>query len=170
MTAVARSLLDVVEESAPGLWDEATRLAVAADTPGLAALLAAVRRSRATLAFVESEVERLLARAMPSNVVVVDGVGVLERRAGRKRSSWDHARLASLLAARVADQRLVDPETGEVLPRPPGRLAQDVVDEFLRCAGVSYWKVGELRARNLDPAGFCEEEAGRTTVGIRESA
>lgn len=170
MTAVdPQSLLDVIEVSAPALADESTRLSMAADVPGLAVLLAAVRRGRATLAFIESEVERDLAALMASNVVVVDGVGVLERRSGRKRSNWDHTRLASLLAARVADQRRVDPATGEILARPPGRLAQDIVDELLACAGLSYWKVGELRARRLDPATFCEEEPGRTTVGIRSN-
>lgn len=169
MTAIepGRTLLDFIEISAPSLTGEASALAAAAELPGLAALLAAVRRGRATLAFVESEIETALAGLMASNVVVVPEVGVLERRGGRKRTSWDHARLASMLAARVADQRRVDPGTGEILPRPPGRLAQDVVDELLACAGVSYWKVGELRARKVDPAGFCEEEPGRQTVGIR---
>jgi hypothetical protein len=172
MTALepGRSLLDFIEVSAPSLAGEGLVLAAAADLPGLAALLAAVRRARATLAFLESEIETQLAGLMGSNVVVVPEVGVLERRGGRKRTSWDHARLASLLAVRVADQRRVDPETGEILPRPPGRLARDVVDELLACAGVSYWKVGELRARKVDPAQFCEEEPGRQTVGIRPHA
>lgn len=172
MTAIdpVQTLVDFVEVSAQTLAAESASRAGAADLPGLAALLNAVRRARATLAFLESEVETLVAGLMPSQVVAVEGVGVLERRGGRKRSNWDHARLASMLAARVADQRRVDPDTGEVLARPPGRLAQDVVDELLACAGLSYWKVGELRARKVDAAQFCEEEPGRTTVGIRPHA
>lgn len=172
MTAIepGQTLLDFIDVSAPGLSDEAARLGLSADVPGLAALLAAIRRGRATLAFLESEIETALAGLMSSNVVVVPEVGVLERRGGRKRTNWDHARLASLLAVRVADQRRIDPETGEILPRPPGRLAQDVADELLACAGLSYWKVGELRARQVDPGQFCEEEPGRQTVGIRPHA
>lgn len=172
MTAIdpVDTLVDFVEVSASALTAHSAVLVGAADLPGLAALLASVRRARATLAFLESEVETAVAGLMGSNVIVVPEIGVLERRGGRKRTSWDHARLASLLAVRVADQRRVDPETGEILPRPPGRLAQDVVDELLACAGVSYWKVGELRARKVDPAGFCEEEPGRATVGIRPHA
>ena len=172
MTAIESHafLVDVVEAAGPSILAEKERLAGCADTAGLARLLAAVRHARASLAFIESELETALAAAMPGPVVAVDGVGVLERRGGRKRSNWDHARLASMLAARVADQRRVDPETGEVLARPPGRLAQDVVDELLACAGVSYWKVGELRARKVDPAAFCEEAPGRQTVGIRPHA
>jgi hypothetical protein len=164
------TLVDFVEVSAASLTAHSAGLAGAADLPGLAALLASVRRARATLAFLESEVETAVAALMGSNVVVIPEVGVLERRGGKKRTEWDHARLASLLAVRVADQRRVDPETGEILPRPPGRLAQDVVDELLACAGVSYWKVGELRARKVDPADFCEEGPGRQTVGIRPHA
>lgn len=172
MTAIdpVQTLVDFVEVSAQTLAADSAALAGSADLPGLAALLQAVRRARATLAFLESDTETLVAGLMASNVVVIPGVGVLERRGGRKRSAWDHARLASLLAVRVADQRRVDPDTGEILPRPPGRLAQDVVDELLACAGLSYWKVGELRARKLDPADYCEEEAGRSTVGIRPHA
>jgi hypothetical protein len=166
----ADTLVDFVEVSATTLTAQSAGLVGAADLPGLAALLASVRRARATLAFLESEVETAVAGLMGSNVVVIPEVGVLERRGGKKRTEWDHARLASLLAVRVADQRRVDPETGEILPRPPGRLAQDVVDELLACAGVSYWKVGELRARKVDPADFCEEGPGRQTVGIRPHA
>jgi len=172
MTAVdpVETLVDFVDVSASALAAQTAMLGAAADLPGLAALLAAVRRARATLAFLESEVETAVAGLMASNVVTIPEVGVLERRGGRKRTEWDHARLASLLAVRVADQRRVDPDTGEILPRPPGRLAQDVVDELLACAGVSYWKVGELRARKVDPADFCEEGPGRQTVGIRPHA
>lgn len=172
MTAIdpVETLVDFVEVSAATLAADSAARAGAADLPGLAILLASVRRARATLAFLESEVETLVANLMASNVVVIPEVGVLERRGGRKRTAWDHSRLASMLAARIADQRRVDPETGEVLARPPGRLAQDVVDEVLACAGVSYWKVGELRARKVDPAAFCEEEPGRATVGIRPHA
>lgn len=168
MTAIdaQQVLTDVIDVSAPAISDEAARLVAAADLPGLAALLAAVRRGRATLAFLESDLETALAGIMPANTMAVAGVGVLERRSGKKRTSWDHPRLASLLAARVGDRRF-DPATGEELARPPAVLAQDVADELLACAGVSYWKVGALRARNVDPASFCEEEAGRTTVGIR---
>lgn len=172
MTAIdpVQTLIDFVEVSAQTLAAESTGRAGLADLPGLAEILRSVRRARATLAFLESEVETMVAGLMSSNVVVIPEVGVLERRGGKKRTEWDHARLASLLAVRVADQRRVDPETGEILPRPPGRLAQDVVDELLACAGVSYWKVGELRARKVDPADFCEEGPSRQTVGIRPHA
>lgn len=167
MTAIEpAALLDVVDAGAPALANEGALMAAAGDLAGLATLFASVRRVRATLAFVEAELETAVAGLMPSATVAVAGVGVLERRGARKRTAWDHPRLASLLAARVGDRRF-DPATGEELVRPPAVLAQDVADELLACAGVSYWKVSELRARHVDPASFCEEEAGRTTVGIR---
>lgn len=170
MTAISPSeALEVACAASGALAEEAAGFYATDDVVGLAALLAAVRHTRATLAFVESEVETLLAKAMPSATLAVEGVGVLERRGGTKRRNWDHPRLASLLAARVGDRRF-DPGTGEELARPPAVLAQDVADEFLACAGVSYWKAGALKARGLDPAAFCEEEAGRATVGIRPYA
>lgn len=171
MTAVESHdlLVDVVEAAGPSILAARDLLAADGDTAGLARILAAVRKARADLAFVESEVEAALSRAMPTATIAVEGVGVLERRSGKKRTKWDHTRLASMLAARVGDRRF-DPETGEELARPPAVLAQDVADELLACAGVSYWKVGELKARKVDPAQFCEEEPGRTTVGIRAHA
>lgn len=171
MTAIdpAATLGDVVDAVSASLATQAVMLASAGDVAALAALLHTVRQSRATLAFVESELETNLARIMPASTIAVAGVGVLERRAGKKRTSWDHTRLASLLAARVGDRRF-DPATGEELSRPPAVLAQDVADELLACAGLSYWKTGALKARGLDPGQFCEEEAGRTTVGIRPHA
>lgn len=165
----AATLGDVVDAVSANLAGQAVMLASAGDVAALAQLLHTVRQCRATLAFVESELETNLARIMPASTIAVAGVGVLERRAGKKRTSWDHTRLASLLAARVGDRRF-DPATGEELARPPAVLAQDVADELLACAGLSYWKTGALKARGLDPGQFCEEEAGRTTVGIRPHA
>lgn len=171
MTAIESHdfLLDVVDAAAPSILAARDQLASAGDAAGLARVLAALRTARTRLAFIESEVEAALAATMPTAVIAVEGVGVLERRGGRKRTAWDHPRLASLLAARTADQRRIDPDTGEIMARPPGRLAQDVADELLACAGLSYWKTGALKARGLDPADFCEEGAGRATVGIRSN-
>lgn len=170
MTAIEpAALLDVVDAGAGPLIQEGQALAAAGDVAALAVLLASVRRARATLAFVESELENGLARIMPTNTIAVAGVGVLERRFGRKRSNWDHRRVASLLAARVGDRRF-DPSTGEELARPPAVIAQDVANELLDCCGVAYWKARALEHRGLDPATFCEEEPGRTTVGIRPHA
>jgi hypothetical protein len=167
MTAIeaSRVLSDVIAAVAPSLAEETTRLEVARDTPGLGALLLPVRRARATLAFLESEAEGALARVMPGPVVAVDGVGVLERRSGSRRTDWDDARVASLLAARAADERF-DRTTGEILP--PALFAQHVVDELLACARPN-WRVTALRARNIDPADFSEEKPGRPTVQIREA-
>jgi hypothetical protein len=132
-----------------------------AQVAALAALLRDLRRARATLGFLESEAETALAGAMPARVVELPGM-VLERHSGRKRTNWDHDRLLSIVVARVP----ADPDTGELL----SDAAQAAITAEVRaCAGISYWKVGELRARELDPAVFCDEEAGRPTVHIREA-
>jgi hypothetical protein len=132
-----------------------------AQVAALAALLRDLRRARATLGFLESECESALARAMPARVIELPGL-TLERHGGRKRTNWDHDRLLSLIVSRVP----ADPESGELISEAAQKA---ITTEVRACAGIAYWKVGELRARDLDPAVFCDEEEGRATVQIREA-
>lgn len=158
----AAQIVGFINGLSGGLSAQITGFARGAQVAALAALLADLRRARSTLAFLESEAESALAQAMPARVLEVPGVGVLERHSGRKRTNWDHDRLLSLLVARVP----ADPETGELIAEGAQKA---IIAEVRACAGISYWRVGELRARELDPVAFCDEEAGRATVHIREA-
>ena len=130
----------------------------------LAYMLATLREIRAGWSLAEMEVESKLAAAMGGNVMVIPGVGVLERRQSKSRKNWDHTALASWLAARVADKPFSQ-ETGERLDTL--ELCDEVAREILECAGIGYWKVSALKQRDCDAGKYCEESEGRTTVTVR---
>jgi hypothetical protein len=109
----------------------------------------------------EHAYEAVLVAAMPERQLVVDGL-VLERKGGTIRKSWDHFMLASQVALRAA----VDLETGEQFIDL--KDAEKVAAEIMATAGISYWRVGELKTRGIDASKYCVEEKGRPTVVIRQ--
>ena len=58
------------------------------------------------------------------------------------------------------DERLIDPDTGEVEP------SWVVVTALRECAGISYWRIGALRDRGLDPDEFAETTSEARSVRI----
>lgn len=64
---------------------------------------------------------------------------------------WDHDEVVKHVVARALDERTIDPDTGEV---EPSFLA--VARAIKECAGISYWRMGALRQRGLDPDEFAE--------------
>lgn len=102
-----------------------------------------------------------LAEAMPTKIVELPGFGVLERKAGNKRTRWDHESLLRVVLARSRDERLCDPSTGEY--EDSGEAAVRVLAE---CARME-WRVTPLRARGLQVDEFCEVEKAPPTVILR---
>lgn len=127
---------------------------------GLARLVTALVGVMAAARDVKELVEQHTIRAMPDRQAVADGY-VLERRSGTVRKSWDHPLLASVIS-RLAT---VDHDSGEILMKAED--AQRVTDEIMACAGLAYWKVGELRQRGIDPGQYCEESRGRPSLIVR---
>lgn len=125
-----------------------------------------------TLTHLDSEMKALreqrdhiiaaLAAAMPSKVVELPGVGVLERRGGRTRKAWDHEMLMRLVLARSRDERRCDPETGEF--EDAGEAAVRVLAE---CAHVDYWRSTALRQRGVDPDEYAESTPAPPSVIFR---
>lgn len=93
---------------------------------------------------------------MPEYEMRMDGVGTFTKTRGTKRKNWDHARAAAVVAARAAD--------GVMEQVPPAVLADLVMRELLACAGVSYWRKGEMKRRHIDADKFCEPEEGTPSV------
>lgn len=93
---------------------------------------------------------------LPEWEMRMDGVGTFTKTKGTKRKGWDHERAAAVVAARAADDLIEDV--------PPAVLADHVMRELLSCAGISYWRKGEMRRRNLDADNFCDTEEGTPTV------
>ena len=80
----------------------------------------------------------------------------------RRNRKWDHEEATKHVVARALDERHVDPDTGEV---EPGWAA--VARALRECAGISYWRVGALRDRGLDPDEFAETTSEAKSVQIR---
>lgn len=154
--------LPVIQQALNDLSEAAERHQ--GDTETLAYMLATLREIRAGWSLAEMEVEAKLADAMGGNVMVIPGVGVLERRKSKSRKNWDHTAVASWLAARVADKPFSQ-TTGEKLDT--NELCDEVAREILECAGVSYWKVSALKQRDCDAGKYCEETEARVTVTVR---
>lgn len=87
-------------------------------------------------------------------------LGAVERHGGTKRAQWKHAEVLDALR-RYAQANPANPQTGEI------DLADAIYRTIKECAGVSYWRTGALRARDIDPDEYCERSIGRPTVTIR---
>lgn len=80
----------------------------------------------------------------------------------RRNRKWDHEEATKHVVARALDERAVDPDTGEI---EPSWVA--VARALRECAGISYWRVGALRDRGLDPDEFAETTSEAKSVTIR---
>jgi hypothetical protein len=92
--------------------------------------------------------------------IEVDG-GSVEIRAGSSRKSWDHDRLASVVAKRIHDSS-VDITTGEVV-----MSTEQMIQEILKYAAVSYWRVGALKDLDLTADNYCDVSEPKTNLIIK---
>lgn len=141
------------------------------DVTTLVDTLIRLRALKQELGARESEIESILADALPGGGMHFDGVGLVEAKRGAARRTWDGRRLAHILAARTADTAY-DRETGEA--KPMGAVCAEVADEIIACAALDTksqnWRSGELKKRVLDPYAYCETEGSRTSIVIHGGA
>ena len=79
----------------------------------------------------------------------------------RRNRRWDHDEVTKHVVSRALDERHIAPDTGE------GEPSWVVVTRALReCAGISYWRVGALRDRGLDPDEFAEVTSESRSVRV----
>ena len=79
----------------------------------------------------------------------------------RRNRRWDHDEVTKHVVSRALDERHIDPDTGEV------EASWGVGTRALReCAGISYWRVGALRDRGLDPDEFAEVTSESRSVRV----
>lgn len=115
--------------------------------------------------------KRLGSQLSYHQTLVVEGHGVLQQTKSSRAYAWTDGRmLAHRIAAMAADAREVDPETGEVLPVPPGAVASRVCDALIECGGLDTrsagWRSEPLKARGIDPNDF-REVTNPGTPGVR---
>ena len=142
------------------LDDQRAALAQAGDyetlTYGLAALTPLLR----DLKDLERALKSDIAASMPDKRIEVDGVGVVERRSGSTRKSWQSE---DLLRELVQACSTVD-ANGEMHTDPEALLA--VLKAAVPFTASLGWRVGALRDLGLDPDEWSETVKGSPTVQI----
>lgn len=112
-----------------------------------------VKQLASELRTLGSRIEAELAARMESKRVELPGVGVLERHWAPARTKWDDP----LVAAAVVDAAMEH----QVHPK----------DALLRCAAVSYWRVGALKELGLDADRYRTTEGqGHHSVRVSRAA
>jgi len=94
----------------------------------------------------------------------VSSGATVEIKRGSPRKSWDHDSIIRTVSKRVVDMS-VDLETGEVVSSP-----RDMIEYALKCAGVSYWKIGSLKELSIDPSEYCTVSDPVSNLVIRRSS
>lgn len=125
----------------------------------LVAALHATQSVRSSLAHLEDRLNELVVAKAPAQTFEVPCIGFVQIKRSSARKAWQHDELLSLVARKASEARVPDPETGEVESE-----AEAVLREVRACAGFSYWKVGELRVRGIDPDEYVE-----TTPGVKKA-
>lgn len=156
--------VETLEAALPQLIDDATD----PDGVQLAALLAQVRGARERLLTMERDLERETAKAMSSDLLMVDGQFRVERRRSKDRTAWDHdswtrdARRNVLRRRGVLGAAGVVTKDGEVVEVSLSELLSDV--EAIHGKGAP--RVGAMRDLGLDPDDYCETKSGHPRVNI----
>jgi hypothetical protein len=123
-------------------------------------LLAVLRQHRQELHTLEQFVENALAKRMPGKVLEWDG-GIATRRKTATNVTWKHADLASsVLVAALVD------ENGELPSEPVQAVGVRVRDFLFKCAGIAYWRKGELKELGIDPDEYISSLPGRWVVDV----
>jgi hypothetical protein len=94
---------------------------------------------------------------IPEQVVTSSGTPVAASWS-KPRKTWDHARVASVVAERIV-AGAVNPDTGTV-DVPYGVLIQRILD----FAHVDYWKIRPLKALGVNPDDYSEASETKLTL------
>lgn len=132
---------------------DADRLAEAGDVVALGGGLERLRGLLQQFRDLERHIEDHVAKLMDSKELHEEGLH-LERRQSSNRKAWETEDLLRHLVGDV----LVNPETGE-----------NVYRTLLDCLPLTRslgWRVTGLRQHGIDPADWCEETPGRTSVRV----
>ncbi len=97
-----------------------------------------------------TEKENAIGEAMGGKRVEIPGMGVVERNTRSARKTWNHADIQAAIARVALENRLVDPETGEVesVDAAEARLLKE-------CANPA-WRTTQLRSIGIDPDEYSE--------------
>ena len=128
------------------------------DVDGVVQLLDQLRTHAAVLGQITDNARRSVANRLGKGKHHVAGYQV-EVKSGGGWSDWQHDRIAWAVCSSIA----TDPETSEILPE-----VADIVDQvrsrLLNCAGVAYWRTGQLGPLDIDVAEFASWKPAKRGV------
>jgi hypothetical protein len=131
------------------------------DLDSLAESVLAVDSLRDNLSALRSLAESNLVNGMGELPEFSVPGAIMEVRRADSRKAWAHKEIAAKVAKNLV-QASVDFETGEML-----KSTEDLIQEVIEYAGVSYWKVGALTRLGITADEFCEVTEGGMKVRIR---
>lgn len=141
--------------------DEIRRSTARFDADYCAAMLLNLRDLAAALSDAQIAVRaRMVELLGAGGELELPGHGLFKVRKVSDRKEWDHALVAYRVAAHAVAHRTPD-EDGSV-ERPEDVAVAAVLD----AAGISYWKVGELKSRGIDPDTYCTKTTKGFTIEL----
>lgn len=128
----------------------------------LAVRLAAVRAEIKELKLLEDELVQDLAAEMEMDALVVEGVGIFERKWTAPRKKWDSSGLRYELRKRVPEMDRLVASTGQI------ESEVEVYDRVLSdaCNMDSGWRSTRLKYYELDPDEWCERGPGKYGIKL----
>jgi hypothetical protein len=110
-----------------------------------------------------STAEEGIAPTLGQEPFVLANGATVESKTGGARKKWDHAGLGAEVSKRIVDSSF-DMDTGEM------RLShEEMVQEVLRYAAPSYWRVGKLKERGIDSNQYCQLDDPITRIVVRRA-
>lgn len=115
-------------------------------------------RLKSVISYSETE----LLRDMNVDEPITANGRTLEKKISAGGVKWDKEALPSIVAERVVFAGM-NPKTGAI-ETPPSQL---IINAF-KCAGIQYWKVGELKQLSIDPDKYRTTNGYNTNLIIRK--
>lgn len=106
----------------------------------------------------ERDVIERIYELLPATKVAINGIGIVQRSRSTNRK-WDHDAVFDHLIARALDhrQKIVDKDTGEITAwEKEGHAVGRIIRQ---CAGISYWRLEDIKEYGLDPDEYAESSS-----------
>jgi hypothetical protein len=127
----------------------------------LAHLLADLASLKRAVSETYKTVEARLVAEAGNRKFEVAGLGLVEIKRATKYTQWKNDELWRVVAARALDERLMDPETGELLERE-----SETISRVLRACVSPSWLLTGLRNRGIQVDEFANVEENGYSVRL----
>lgn len=109
-----------------------------------------LKSQKAAITELITQTENAIGEAMAGKRLELPGLGVIERNKRSARKAWNHADLQQAIRQVAMDNRLADPETGEL------ETAAEAEARLLKETANPSWRTTALKEIGIDPDEYCE--------------